>query len=122
MSGTEKPSYKIAYEPLEKVERPSALFRFDFEAAELIADNTFADHANYHQQGIALHLYRTATGRWVWRIETMFMGDYNRYESAMDSEGQPYNQSEVEHFIQRFGCRADLEQWRQDIGKPLPIA
>jgi hypothetical protein len=61
MSGTEKPSYRIAYEPLKKVEHPSALFRFDFEAAESVADNTFADHANYHQQGIALHLYRTET-------------------------------------------------------------
>jgi hypothetical protein len=115
-------SYEIVYEPLRHAEHPSALFRFALRDSDLIADDTFADHANYHQQGIARHLYRTPTGRWVWQIETMWVGDYDRFEAAMDADGVPYDAPEVEHFIQRFGSHSDLELWREDMGQPLPLA
>ncbi len=121
MSETTKRSYEIAFEPLHHTGHPLALFRFVLRDADLIADDTFADHANYHQHGIARHLYRTPTGRWVWHIETMWVGDYDRFEAAMDANGVPYDASEVEHFIQRFGARATLELWREDIGQPLPL-
>jgi hypothetical protein len=87
MSDIERDSVEIAFEPASSVAHPSALFRFDIKAAELIADNTYADHANYHQHGIAQHLYRTETGKWVWYLETQWANDYDRYEAAMDSDG-----------------------------------
>jgi hypothetical protein len=58
----------------------------------------------------------------VWHIETMWVGDYDRFEAAIDADGVPYDAPEVGHFIQRFGVTEALELWREDMGRPLPLA
>lgn len=110
---------KIAYNP----NTGRAEFRFVEAAGKEVASSEYSDHANRFPGGTARALFRTARGRYVWFNYSQWQGDpFLRITAATGTDGKPFDAADVESFIDRFGDDDDLEQWREDIAEPLPLA
>ena len=99
-----------------------AAFRFVIDAATEVCSDAFSDGSNKFPHGTLWTLLRTARGRYVWAVESQWIGEPRVRFVAVESPGGKFHRHDIDHvdrFIKHHGDDLDLINWRDHIGVPL---
>lgn len=97
------------------------IYRFDPEAADIVASDEYSDGANRLPGGRCSRLCRTAKRRWVIVHESHWQGETTRVIAVTDADGSVIDRDHADSLLERYGRDDDIVQFASDIGDPLPV-